>query len=571
MTINAHTDLNPHQPYQITWLLHNGKTGAELNRTSGVHPVGTWWPDLYFNLFKLLAGSGIEDWNEEEVKTMGFYTCPGYKQDLDCRGGEEYFCYRWSCVTSNDGYDKWQVTRKDLITMQFADQSIRPFPSLFHGKTPVTPAQRDTHVKISFTPQGRADKRWFSGLTWGVALNVQGRDPGTLLSIYQVIEPVRKSLGPNKILISEKLKSITPFFLTTPAQDDLMPTMRTEPSPAQGAQEDPLWMMLVSAYLALNATNPNATSACWLCYDIRPPYYEAVGLNGTYSTSPDNDPKGCRWGSRNVGLTMQSVLGAGICIGEVPTGAEDICTIQRTINKTAKWSIPGQGGWWMCSKTGLTPCINNQVFEPTQEYCVMVFVFPRLLYHTDSAMFSYLHSPPGRVKRGPIAVAIGLTTLFGIVGTSAGLVSLSLLVQNSRLSSLQEAVDKDIDRIEKSISYLEKSLSSLSEVVLQNRRGLDLVFLQQGGLCMALGEECCFYADHTGVVRDSMARVRESLAKRERERKHQEGWFESWFSSSPWLTTLLSTLLGPLIVLVLILTFGSCVLNRLVTFVKDRV
>ena len=64
---------------------------------------------------------------------------------------------------------------------------------------------------------------------------------------------------------------------------------------------------------------------------------------------------------------------------------------------------------------------------------------------------------------------------------------------------------------------------------------------------------------------------REGLAKWKREREQSQSWFKSWFNSSPWLTTLISTLLGPLIVLLLLLTFGPCILNKLIAFIKERI
>ena len=160
-----------------------------------------------------------------------------------------------------------------------------------------------------------------------------------------------------------------------------------------------------------------------------------------------------------------------------------------------------------------------------------------------------------RVKREPIST-LTLSILLGASLAGLGTGTASLLSQSEHYSALREAIDADIDHLETSVSHLQDSLSSPIEIILKNRRGLDLILLQQGGLC--------FYIDHLELLRDTMANVWEGLKKRKREREANRGWFK------PWLTTFISTLTGPLVILLLLLTFRPCTLNRLVQFIKER-
>ncbi|NXD60206.1 ENV2 protein, partial [Corvus moneduloides] len=223
-----------------------------------------------------------------------------------------------------------------------------------------------------------------------------------------------------------------------------------------------------------------------------------------------------------------------------------------------KWIIPTFGAKWVCSDIGVTPCLSIKMLNASRQFCVQVIIVPRLIYHTSEEIMYHFEGDLSRKKREPLT-AITLATLLiaGGVGAGTGVAS---IVRSTEIQKLQTAVNEDLERIEQSIENLATSVKSLSEVVLQNRRGLDLLFLKEGGLCVALKEECCSFADHTGVVLDSMSELRKRLEQREKEREMNKSWYEGWFSATPWLTTLLSAIAGPLIIIILGLIFGPCII-----------
>ncbi|NWT31391.1 ENV2 protein, partial [Cardinalis cardinalis] len=75
--------------------------------------------------------------------------------------------------------------------------------------------------------------------------------------------------------------------------------------------------MLEATFLSLNKSNPNLTNSCWLCYDVRPPFYEGVALDTPFSYSTADAPHQCRWDTprKGIGITLRQVTGQGRCFG----------------------------------------------------------------------------------------------------------------------------------------------------------------------------------------------------------------------------------------------------------------
>ena len=89
--------------------------------------------------------------------------------------------------------------------------------------------------------------------------------------------------------------------------------------------------------------------------------------------------------------------------------------------------------------------------------------------------------------------------------------------------TLSKGFTDDIERVAISLAALQDQLDSLVEVVLQNKRGLDLLTAVKGELCLFLKEECCLYVNQSGIVSDMAQQLKEQILKRREEPKQIPG------------------------------------------------
>ncbi|XP_016040841.2 endogenous retrovirus group S71 member 1 Env polyprotein-like [Erinaceus europaeus] len=446
---------------------------------------------------------------------------------------------------------------------------------------------------------------WTKGKTWGMVVDFTGQNPSTFFTIQLEVQPWSQNpIGPLRPILLGQDPRVTSSPPTVAEAGENQSSPEPTGIVGQGANIPPevpprvktLVRSVELMYNLLNDSAPNVTHDCWLCLHPEPPYYIGVAAIAeigsskgnikklTLSSGNSNGPE-CRWGTQPH-MTLEDIQGRGTCIITINyklhlSPFQGNCNNTIRVSKTQEWAVllkAPEGTWWACT-SGMAPCISSYGL-PKESLCVLVHILPHVYYAHGGAGWGHLERQEGhylRPRRQKRAlVLVPLLAGAAIVGSLA--VGATALAKESTIVQLDQAVNKDLMTLEGSIEALEGSLTSLAEMVLQNRRGLDLIFLKQGGLCVALNEACCFYANHSGLIKKTLSEVKARIEDRAQKWKElsEDNWFTGWFSNlfaswPTWVKTLISTIAGPMIALLLIITLGPCLWKTLVSMIQRRI
>nr|AAW62449.1 envelope glycoprotein syncytin-A [Mesocricetus auratus] len=202
--------------------------------------------------------------------------------------------------------------------------------------------------------------------------------------------------------------------------------------------------------------------------------------------------------------------------------------------------------------------------------CTLVFQYPdiELLPSNQTVTVPLFATIPSwvstsRRKRAfhllPLLAGLGITSALGL--SIAGITTSTIYFQQ-----LSKALSDSLDEIATSVITLQDQIDSLAGVVLQNRRALDLITAEKGGTCLFLREECCFYVNQSGVVRDAARKLRERASEL---RPTSSSWIQG-LELGYWLPSWLTSFIGPILFILFLLIFGPCLLNCLTHFVSQR-
>ncbi|XP_066203031.1 syncytin-1-like [Saccopteryx leptura] len=325
--------------------------------------------------------------------------------------------------------------------------------------------------------------------------------------------------------------------------------------------------ILLATYKALNLTNPILAADCWLCMTLGTSI--PIAIPSAVNESALALVLGNRNCSGNIPFRVQPLEFFNVsCVISYPQnnsldidfGLADFANCSRYINSSSP----------LCADTGkVWLCGGNLAFSylPVNwtGVCVLATLMPDIdiIPGDEPVPVPTLDYISGRLKRAvtliPLLVGLGVT---GAI--ASGMAGLGVALHS--YNKLSHQLIDDIQSVSRSIQDIQDQLDFLAEMVLQNRRGLYLLTAEQGGICLALQEKCCFYVNKSGIVRDRIKKLQEDLVKRRRE------LFESplWSGFNGMLPYLLP-LLGPCIGFLCLISLGPIILNKLLAFVKEHI
>ncbi|XP_013365605.1 PREDICTED: endogenous retrovirus group S71 member 1 Env polyprotein-like [Chinchilla lanigera] len=430
-----------------------------------------------------------------------------------------------------------------------------------------------------------------TGLTWGARMllnRVSGYDPGIIFKITWVEVTPRRPVAPFPALSWElhRVRDTSPIIIPgekPPRHPPVPETQKTEPTIQQAQRADPagmgvlgakseIYQVLSETHHLLNLSNSELVKTCWLCVRSTPPFYEAVAAPNSVTPS---SPMCSTEEEEPLSLSLvETVYGRGFCVGQGKNPVLCSCSVPQNLTYRAPQRL-----WFFCTN-GLFKCLDHKQRLTGAGPCLLTMLIPWVQIIRGNLQDCFLFSEVitqegrGRARRAtPVLVPIlAGVTIAGSLATGIGALAHSERGLQ-RLYGITSNIERNVVRVQSVVKQLHSQINSLAEVVLQNRRGFNLLFLEQGGLCAALGEECCFYANNSGVIMETLDKLDHEAEERRRLYYEYEGprWYDSLFDWSPKLTSLIAGVTGPIITLLVMLTAGPCLLNWINSRIQSTV
>ena len=104
----------------------------------------------------------------------------------------------------------------------------------------------------------------------------------------------------------------------------------------------------------------------------------------------------------------------------------------------------------------------------------------------------------------PLLVAMGIA-----IGAGTG--TAGMTTSMTQYYTFTSQFKSNLQEMTETVLAIQKQIDSLAAVVLQNQQGLDVLTAKEGGLCLFLQEECCFYINQSGIVRNKIQELQSDI------------------------------------------------------------